>query len=95
MIERQLYSLLSLLLSIVHFTGIDEWPTHFPDASGPRQSPVNLDSRQSVYDPSMCVEPLRFDYELSREIDICNNGHTVVVYLGGYRTGNYSILYTI
>ena len=63
------------------FSGAGEWGSNFPDANGKKQSPVNISSRDAVYNSALSGRPLQFQYVLCRETDICNNGHTVVTYL--------------
>ena len=57
-----------------------EWGAKFPEANGTSQSPVNINSREAIYDDTLNNTPLLFNYALSRETDMCNNGHCVVVY---------------
>lgn len=57
-----------------------EWASKFPEASGSRQSPVDISSRHALYDASLNSTPLQFQYALCRETDMCNNGQCVVVY---------------
>ena len=61
--------------------GAAEWGLNFPEANGENQSPINLNSREAVYDAALHENQLKFNYVLCRETDMCNNGHTVVVYL--------------
>ena len=57
-----------------------EWGTKFPEANGTNQSPVDINSRDAIYDSDLNKNPLLFNYALSRETEMCNNGHCVVVY---------------
>ena len=61
-------------------SGSAEWGLNFPDANGESQSPININSREAVYDSLLQESQLKFHYVLCRETDICNNGHTVVTY---------------
>ncbi|XP_074644170.1 carbonic anhydrase-related protein-like isoform X2 [Tubulanus polymorphus] len=67
--------------------GAMEWGITFPEANGDYQSPINLNSRTAEYDPNLTESPLVFTYVLCRETDMCNNGHTLVVYLR-YKPGD-------
>ncbi|XP_064611807.1 carbonic anhydrase-related protein-like [Liolophura sinensis] len=60
--------------------GSSEWHLTFPQANGSRQSPINLNSRDAVYDSVLNLNPLTLNYATSRETDIYNVGHTIVVY---------------
>ncbi|XP_041375797.1 carbonic anhydrase-related protein-like isoform X2 [Gigantopelta aegis] len=57
-----------------------EWKSTCTNAAGNYQSPVNMLSRQAVYDASLEDSALTFHYSTSRETDILNNGHTLAVF---------------
>ncbi|KAL8194818.1 UNVERIFIED_CONTAM: Carbonic anhydrase 7 [Gekko kuhli] len=57
--------------------GPSEWHTFYPIAQGNRQSPIDIDSKQAVFDP--CLKPLRVSYELCTSLELSNNGHSVMV----------------
>ncbi|ESO98299.1 hypothetical protein LOTGIDRAFT_114576, partial [Lottia gigantea] len=57
-----------------------EWGTLFPEATGSCQSPVNLVSQDAVTDSDLEKNSLMFNYCISRETDILNNGHTLAVF---------------
>ena len=61
--------------------GASEWGLNFPDANGDSQSPININSREAEYDETLAESPLVINYVLCRETDMCNNGHSVVMYL--------------
>lgn len=46
-------------------------------AKGSRQSPIDIIPKRAPYDPSL--GPIALDYNLCTSINICNNGHSVVV----------------
>uniref|UniRef100_A0A3P8UPS8 carbonic anhydrase n=1 Tax=Cynoglossus semilaevis TaxID=244447 RepID=A0A3P8UPS8_CYNSE len=58
-----------------------QWPEYFPDCAGTSQSPVDVVTTQTKYDPSLGpVTPLGYDQHNNRPFTLYNNGHT----------GNYS-----
>uniref|UniRef100_A0A3P8UPQ3 carbonic anhydrase n=1 Tax=Cynoglossus semilaevis TaxID=244447 RepID=A0A3P8UPQ3_CYNSE len=59
----------------------NSWPEYFPDCAGTSQSPVDVVTTQTKYDPSLGpVTPLGYDQHNNRPFTLYNNGHT----------GNYS-----
>ena len=52
---------------------------------------MNINSGESEFDDSMNSVSLAFNYSLSREIDMFNNGHTAVVNLR-YKPGKYNVM---
>ncbi|KAL8608336.1 hypothetical protein ACOMHN_042203 [Nucella lapillus] len=57
-----------------------DWGLYFPEATGSRQSPVDLESRAAHFEDSLANCPLQFHYASSRETEILNNGYTLVVF---------------
>nr|XP_056718759.1 carbonic anhydrase 7 [Euleptes europaea] len=57
--------------------GPSEWHTSYPIAQGNRQSPIDIDSKQAIFDPSL--KPLRVSYESCTSLELSNNGHSVMV----------------
>uniref|UniRef100_A0AAV2JQP1 Carbonic anhydrase n=1 Tax=Knipowitschia caucasica TaxID=637954 RepID=A0AAV2JQP1_KNICA len=57
--------------------GPDSWQQNFPVANGPRQSPIDLSLKVSVFDPSL--KPLKLQYEPRDSASITNNGHSFQV----------------
>ncbi|XP_076449360.1 carbonic anhydrase-related protein-like isoform X1 [Babylonia areolata] len=57
-----------------------DWGLYFPEATGSRQSPVDLVSCDARYEELLANTPLQFNYATSRETDILNNGYTLVVF---------------
>ncbi|XP_046354462.2 carbonic anhydrase-related protein-like isoform X1 [Haliotis rufescens] len=57
-----------------------EWKAMYPETKGKRQSPINLFSQDAVYDPSLTKSQMTFAYSTSRDTEILNNGHTLVIY---------------
>lgn len=53
--------------------GPEHWFKDFPIAKGKRQSPVDIDTKAAVHDPSL--QPLRISYEQATSRRILNNGH--------------------
>lgn len=58
-----------------------EWGLHFPSANGEYQSPINLNSREAQYDPSLLDVGLSPNYVVCRDCEVINDGHTVRILL--------------
>eukprot|EP00064_Thunnus_orientalis_P019086 superscaffoldBa00004623_g19196 len=58
-----------------------EWGLHFPAANGEYQSPINLNSREAQYDPSLLDVGLSPNYVVCRDCEVINDGHTVRIIL--------------
>ncbi|KAF6727591.1 Carbonic anhydrase-related protein [Oryzias melastigma] len=58
-----------------------EWGLHFPAANGEYQSPINLNSREAQYDPSLLDIGLSPNYVVCRDCEVINDGHTVRILL--------------
>lgn len=54
--------------------GPDHWHKDFPIAKGERQSPVDINTKTAVHDPSL--KPLTVSYEQATSRRIVNNGHS-------------------
>lgn len=62
--------------------GQSEWSEHFPDCGGSSQSPVNVVTCQTQYDPTLTpVTPLGYSQHNHQPFTVLNTGHTVVVQL--------------
>ena len=61
-------------------TGASEWEENYPAAAGQFQSPINLLSNNAKFDPILLEKPLTINYFTSRETDILNDGHNVIIY---------------
>ncbi|XP_006808476.1 carbonic anhydrase-related protein isoform X2 [Neolamprologus brichardi] len=59
----------------------EEWGLHFPAANGEYQSPINLNSREAHYDPSLLDVGLSPNYVVCRDCEVINDGHTVRIIL--------------
>ncbi|XP_076470319.1 carbonic anhydrase-related protein-like isoform X2 [Babylonia areolata] len=57
-----------------------DWGLYFPEATGSRQSPIDLESRAARFEDSLANSPLQFQYPTSRETELLNNGYTLVVF---------------
>ncbi|XP_016334863.1 carbonic anhydrase 14-like, partial [Sinocyclocheilus anshuiensis] len=58
--------------------GQPEWAEFFPDCGGSSQSPINVDTLQTLYDPTLIpVQPLGYNHYGKRPFTLYNNGHTV------------------
>uniref|UniRef100_A0A3Q3G6Y7 Carbonic anhydrase VIII n=1 Tax=Labrus bergylta TaxID=56723 RepID=A0A3Q3G6Y7_9LABR len=71
------FSVCWCLLSII---GV-EWGLHFPAANGEYQSPINLNSREAQYDPTLLDVGLSPNYVVCRDCEVINDGHTVRIIL--------------
>ena len=58
-----------------------EWGLLFPSADGEYQSPINLNSREAQYDPSLLDAALAPNYVVCRDCEVLNDGHTVRIVL--------------
>lgn len=72
---------------LYHLTGV-EWGLHFPAANGEYQSPINLNSREALYDPSLLDVRLSPNYVVCRDCEVINDGHTVRIILRS-KSGDY------
>ncbi|XP_068998808.1 carbonic anhydrase 14 isoform X2 [Embiotoca jacksoni] len=62
--------------------GQSEWPEYFSDCGGTSQSPVDVITTQTKYDPSLIpVTPLGYSQHGNRPFTLYNNGHTAVIEL--------------
>lgn len=68
------------LAGLYLLTGV-EWGLHFPAANGEYQSPINLNSREALYDPSLLDVRLSPNYVVCRDCEVINDGHTVRIIL--------------
>ncbi|XP_070841836.1 carbonic anhydrase 1-like [Chaetodon trifascialis] len=57
--------------------GPDKWADNFPNANGPRQSPIDIVPGGASYDGGL--KPLSLKYDPSTCLDILNNGHSFQV----------------
>ncbi|CAJ1049823.1 carbonic anhydrase 7 isoform X1 [Xyrichtys novacula] len=53
------------------------WHQNFPVAEGDRQSPIDIMPQQASHDPNL--GPIVLNYDHCTSLNICNNGHSVVV----------------
>ncbi|NWI41494.1 CAH8 protein, partial [Sylvia borin] len=58
-----------------------EWGLIFPDANGEYQSPINLNSREAKYDPSLLEVRLSPNYVVCRDCEVINDGHSIQIAL--------------
>ncbi|XP_074539155.1 carbonic anhydrase 14 isoform X2 [Halichoeres trimaculatus] len=62
--------------------GQTEWSEYFPDCGGTAQSPVDVVTTQTKYDPSLIpLTPLGYDQHGNKPFTLYNNGHTAVIEL--------------
>uniref|UniRef100_A0A665TUN6 Carbonic anhydrase XIV n=1 Tax=Echeneis naucrates TaxID=173247 RepID=A0A665TUN6_ECHNA len=59
-----------------------EWSEYFPDCAGTSQSPVDVVTTQTKYDPSLIpLTPLGYSQHGNKPFTLYNNGHTAVIEL--------------
>lgn len=57
--------------------GQPQWSEFFPDCGGSGQSPINMDSAQTKYEPRLAVvRPLGYSQHGNEPFTLSNNGHT-------------------
>uniref|UniRef100_A0A8C4S6H1 Carbonic anhydrase n=1 Tax=Erpetoichthys calabaricus TaxID=27687 RepID=A0A8C4S6H1_ERPCA len=57
----------------------------YPDCGRNAQSPINIETQSTKYDPSLQpIKPLGYDSKLGEYFNLSNNGHTVVMSLPNY-----------
>uniref|UniRef100_A0A3Q4BLN0 Alpha-carbonic anhydrase domain-containing protein n=1 Tax=Mola mola TaxID=94237 RepID=A0A3Q4BLN0_MOLML len=62
--------------------GQSEWPQYFSECSGTSQSPVDVVTTQTKYDPSLIpLTPLGYSQHGNKPFTLYNNGHTAVIEL--------------
>ncbi|KAF4087608.1 hypothetical protein AMELA_G00072590 [Ameiurus melas] len=60
--------------------GQSEWPVLFPECGGFSQSPINVDTSKTQYDPSLPeLRPLGYEQYGHEPFRVSNNGHTVEI----------------
>ncbi|KAM3593748.1 uncharacterized protein V6R79_020735 [Siganus canaliculatus] len=57
--------------------GPDKWAANFPNANGPRQSPIDIVPGAASFDGGL--KPLNLKYDPSNCLEILNNGHSFQV----------------
>ncbi|KAG7475763.1 carbonic anhydrase 14 isoform X2 [Solea senegalensis] len=62
--------------------GQSQWSEYFPDCGGTSQSPIDVVTTQTKYDPTLSpLTPLGYNQHGSKPFTLHNNGHTVVIEL--------------
>ncbi|TMS11300.1 Carbonic anhydrase 14 [Larimichthys crocea] len=62
--------------------GQSEWSQYFPNCGGNSQSPVDVVTTQTKYDPSLIpLTPVGYSQHGNRPFTLYNNGHTAVIEL--------------
>nr|WDW26072.1 cytosolic carbonic anhydrase [Lymnaea stagnalis] len=59
-----------------HENGPDTWKDTFPEAGGPRQSPVDIDPSKALFDKALVNNPLIINYLPESNLIVENNGHS-------------------
>ena len=62
-----------------NFLGPQTWKKHFTDAKGQHQSPINIDTSQALFEPSLLKNPFTIQYDDQSCIQIKNTGFTFQV----------------
>ncbi|KAI3361074.1 hypothetical protein L3Q82_013269, partial [Scortum barcoo] len=74
--------IVSLFSAVKGLVGQAEWSQYFPDCGGTSQSPVDVATTQTKYDPSLIpLTPLGYSQHGDKPFSLYNNGHTVVIEL--------------
>ncbi|EDV24927.1 expressed hypothetical protein [Trichoplax adhaerens] len=60
----------------------NSWYKTYPSASGNRQSPINLDTSEEVFDHKLVERPLDIDYVCCEKGELSNTGHSFMVSTG-------------
>ncbi|CAH2285276.1 carbonic anhydrase-related [Pelobates cultripes] len=58
-----------------------EWGLIYPEANGDYQSPININSREAVYDPTLLAIKLSPNYVVCRDCEVLNDGHVIAIIL--------------
>nr|QFP92279.1 carbonic anhydrase [Archivesica packardana] len=58
--------------------GPTTWVKNFPIAAGKKQSPIDIVTSNANYDSELCDNPLRTDYNPEAELNLVNNGHSIM-----------------
>ncbi|XP_069813650.1 carbonic anhydrase-related protein [Dendropsophus ebraccatus] len=58
-----------------------EWGLLYPEANGQYQSPININSREALYDSSLLEVKLSPNYVVCRDCEVINDGHVVQILL--------------
>ncbi|KAL8581121.1 hypothetical protein ACOMHN_033569 [Nucella lapillus] len=53
------------------------WPAKFPAAGGVQQSPIDIDTRQVLYDQKLTATPLKMDYKTEKTLHLSNTGASI------------------
>ena len=60
-------------------SGPQTWVKDYPVAEGQSQSPVNIETTHAMYDPGLTSNLLTTKYDLERELELINTGHSISV----------------
>uniref|UniRef100_A0A8C5MAM5 Carbonic anhydrase n=1 Tax=Leptobrachium leishanense TaxID=445787 RepID=A0A8C5MAM5_9ANUR len=58
-----------------------EWGLLYPEANGDYQSPININSREAIYDPTLLEVKLSPNYVVCRDCEVVNDGHVIQIIL--------------
>ncbi|XP_055890705.1 carbonic anhydrase-like isoform X2 [Biomphalaria glabrata] len=56
--------------------GPQTWGHHYPEANGPRQSPIDIDPSSAKFDVILANNPLVINYQTEHNLNVENNGHS-------------------
>ena len=74
----------------VHVTkGPSTWANVAPAANGRRQSPIDIQSKEALFDVKLGLRPLKMRYVPANSKTIINNGHTVQVSIDGANSSEF------
>jgi carbonic anhydrase len=59
--------------------GPSTWGRFCKEANGKHQSPIDIDTKNTVYDPELANKPLRFNYSKDCFTVLKNSGHSFTV----------------
>lgn len=62
--------------------GPHTWAVNYPNAAGHAQSPIDINSVDTIYDSDLQVSPLTFDYKLEESFVAVNTGESFKVNIG-------------
>lgn len=57
--------------------GPSTWNVQYPIADGPSQSPIDIVTSSAIYDNDLTSTLLTIKYDLERELEIVNTGHSI------------------
>lgn len=68
------------------------WNNIAPAANGRRQSPIDIKTKEALYDVKLAQRPLKMQYVPSNSKTLFNNGHTAQVSIDSANSRKYILL---